>query len=368
MKPIMKSYLYVLPQNESSIQFGVTYGRAILIENSNEVFQELIQLCDGQRDVEGIVDTLVSKWPDLDKQSIVETIDTLWENGIIEDAEISSPDIFSHEELKRYESQVSFFSMYSDKERSKYDFQTALESARVLLIGIGGLGCFVAQSLVAAGIGFLRLVDHDRVKLSNLNRQVLYTPSDVGKLKTEVAKSNLEAFNPHTLCETINRRITEPEDLVDIIDNIDFVICTADCPFVHIFRAVNQACISASVPWTRGYYSEAVCSIGPMVIPQKTACFECAEMEYRRRNPHYMNDVEQLLSSDEPRVGPSLGAAFGLAGNFLALEVIKWLSNFAVPITMGNLISLDLGTMKLEQKTCQRQKGCAVCGGTESRV
>lgn len=218
MKPIMKSYLYVLPQDESSIQFGVTYGRAILVENSNEVFQELIQLCDGQRDAEGIVDALVGKWPDLDKQSVVETIDTLWENGIIEDAEISPPDIFSQEELKRYESQVSFFSMYSDKERSKYDFQTALKSARVLLIGIGGLGCLVAQSLVAAGIGFLRLVDHDRVKLSNLNRQVLYTPSDVGKLKTEVAKSNLEAFNPHTLCETINRRITEPEDLVDIIE------------------------------------------------------------------------------------------------------------------------------------------------------
>ena len=81
--------------------------------------------------------------------------------------------------------------------------QQKLRSARILVIGAGGLGCPAMQYLAAAGIGKLIIVDFDRIDMTNLNRQILFTPEDIGEYKAEVAARKLKLFNPQIETETI---------------------------------------------------------------------------------------------------------------------------------------------------------------------
>jgi len=74
--------------------------------------------------------------------------------------------------------------------------QQLLQKARVLIVGAGGLGCPVAQYLTAAGIGHLEIIDFDEITLSNLHRQILFTPADAGKKKALVAAEQLKKTKP----------------------------------------------------------------------------------------------------------------------------------------------------------------------------
>ncbi|RZJ31490.1 MAG: HesA/MoeB/ThiF family protein, partial [Chryseobacterium sp.] len=110
------------------------------------------------------------------------------------------------------------------------DAQKKLASAKVLVIGAGGLGCPVLQYLAAAGIGNICIVDDDTVSLSNLHRQVLYTSDDIGKLKTEASAERLIAMNPELKINIISERIST-ENAVEIVQDYDWVIdCTDNFP------------------------------------------------------------------------------------------------------------------------------------------
>ncbi len=96
------------------------------------------------------------------------------------------------------------------------DGQTRLSNARVVIVGLGGLGCPAAQMLASSGIGTLCVIDFDTVDVSNLPRQILYQPSDAGRPKTEAAGIRLSAINPDINLELINRRISSSADLQQI--------------------------------------------------------------------------------------------------------------------------------------------------------
>jgi len=124
--------------------------------------------------------------------------------------------------------------------------QQRLRAAHVALIGVGGLGCAVAQYLVASGIGQLTLCDFDTVAVSNLARQILYRPSDLGRLKTEAASEFLHALNPDTRLYSINRRMTDA-DMHTLFSGCDFVIDASDNYGTRL--AVNRVCLTLQKPW-----------------------------------------------------------------------------------------------------------------------
>lgn len=104
--------------------------------------------------------------------------------------------MFSPEELKIYERQILFLGN---------KFQQKLKEKSVAIVGLGGLGSAVAYYLVAAGVGKIKLIDKDKVELSNLNRQILYTTEDVGKFKVEAACEKLSRLNPYIRFEKNNQ-------------------------------------------------------------------------------------------------------------------------------------------------------------------
>ena len=135
--------------------------------------------------------------------------------------------------------------------------QAKLASSRVLLIGVGGLGCTVAMQLVSAGVGELVIVDHDTVDESNLHRQHLYRESDCGQAKAEIAKQTLRKLNSNVLISAYAERIL-PSNIGRHAHDVDLIIDAADNFAVAYLasdysRASNIPLLSASVNRTYGH-------------------------------------------------------------------------------------------------------------------
>src|SRR5690606_16304385 len=105
--------------------------------------------------------------------------------------------------------------------------QQLLQNAKVLIVGMGGLGCPAAQYLAASGIGTLGLVDDDLISLSNLHRQVLYGPQDIGNWKVEVAAEQLKMQNPEINIISYPIRLTS-NNIMDLINDYDLLLDGTD--------------------------------------------------------------------------------------------------------------------------------------------
>jgi adenylyltransferase/sulfurtransferase len=218
--------------------------------------------------------------------------------------------------------------------------QRRLKEARVCIAGMGGLGSPVALYLTAAGVGTLRLVDHDVVELSNLNRQVLYTKSDVGRAKVNCAEERLRALNPEVRIEAIQERIAG-ENGSALVDTSDVIVDAMD-NFPARFL-LNEAAVQKEIPFVHG----AIWGLGgqvTVVVPGKTPCLACLFSE----NP-------------PPERAPVLGTAPGVIGCIQATEVLKLLTGIGNPL-FGRLLLYDGEFMEFSEVRVQRKEDCPVCG------
>ncbi|MGP8214781.1 MAG: HesA/MoeB/ThiF family protein [Bacteroidia bacterium] len=130
-----------------------------------------------------------------------------------------------------------------------YDGQVKIKSARVLVIGAGGLGCPVLQYLTAAGIGTIGVADFDVVDMTNLQRQILYTDDDIGKHKADIAINKISKQNPNVKLIPFKTLIDE-SNAQDIISQFDIVIDGSDNFLTRYI--VNDACVSLGKPLVYG--------------------------------------------------------------------------------------------------------------------
>lgn len=146
--------------------------------------------------------------------------------------------------------------------------QRRICASRVVLVGLGGLGCPAAQYLVSSGIGQLILCDFDTVAESNLARQILFRAADIGRLKTEAAAAALIDLNPEIKLACINERINQ-DRLAEL--DCDLVIDASDNYGTRL--AVNAACLQTGTPWVMG---SAIRMEGQIMLFQPgDACYRC---------------------------------------------------------------------------------------------
>jgi molybdopterin/thiamine biosynthesis adenylyltransferase/rhodanese-related sulfurtransferase len=219
--------------------------------------------------------------------------------------------------------------------------QLRLKAARVLIIGVGGLGCPAALYLAAAGVGHLTLVDPDRVALSNLQRQILYGPADLGQPKTTCAQQRLQAQNPTVTIETHAIAATSAH-VSSWLANHDLVIDGSDQ--LPLRLALNAACRAAQVPWVYGsvYRFEG-----------QLARFDPAGPCYRCLFPQPPATVPDCNSAGV------LGVLPGLIGTLQALEALKWLLGQRDPT---GLLLVDGLALRFENITLSQDPNCPGCG------
>jgi len=142
-------------------------------------------------------------------------------------------------EETRYDRQVSLPQLGTEG-------QQKLARATVVVVGAGGLGCPALQFLAAAGIGKLVVVDFDTVSVSNLNRQILFTPDDIGKSKAEIAVNQLKKFNPEIELVAVNRAF-DAEVAATHLPNCDVVLDCTDRPLARYL--INDLCAKHDKPF-----------------------------------------------------------------------------------------------------------------------
>ncbi|HEX2065193.1 MAG TPA: HesA/MoeB/ThiF family protein, partial [Candidatus Thermoplasmatota archaeon] len=211
--------------------------------------------------------------------------------------------------------------------------QRRLRGAKVLVVGLGGLGCPAALSLAGAGVGTLSLMDFDMVEASNLHRQTLYTAADVGRLKVQAARERLLALDPALDVRARPQRFTRG----DTVDGHDVALsCTDDAQAQH---ALSDACQRAGVPLVHAAVSSWE---GELAVFQPGGpCLRCL-----RPAP---------VAAPTCAVEGVLGPVPGVLGTMQALEAIKLLAGLP---PLAGLLLWDGRTGATESVALKRREGC----------
>ncbi len=236
--------------------------------------------------------------------------------------------------------------------------QLALKRSRVLLVGCGGLGSPAGMYLAAAGVGWLTLVDDDRVERSNLQRQVIHDESGLGRAKAASARDRLAALNPDIEITAIEQRLDET--LAErLVPDHDLVVDGSDNFPTRCL--VNRACVRANTPLVYGAVERFAGQVG-LFHPgsSDSACYRCLFPE--------LDDESAALSCAEAGV---LGVLPGIIGSMQALEAIKWLTaerrvdpSAALPV--GWVATFDALAGSWRRFDVPRDPACPECASRRS--
>ena len=223
--------------------------------------------------------------------------------------------------------------------------QQSLRDAKVLIVGVGGLGCPAALYLAGAGVGTIALCDADVVSATNLHRQVLFDSTTIGKKKVQVAAERLRAINPFISVLPLDMFAT-PELLATLVQGFDLVLDGTD-NFSAKF-AINDACEAAGVPLVYGSIFQFEGQVS--VFHLKTAN-GAPGYSYRDLFP---SEPPPGLSQNCGEAGV-VGVLPGIVGCYQAAEAVKVLAGLGAPLS-GRLLTLDvLGcvaqTLRLTRRT-----------------
>lgn len=225
--------------------------------------------------------------------------------------------------------------------------QERLLSSRILILGLGGLGCPAAHYLAAAGVGTLVLADPDTVDLTNLPRQLLYTSADQGVAKAAVAAARLLSIDDNIAVETVQKKLTG----IELLDQVKKSTVVLDCTDNFQSRfAINAACVQAGVPLVSG---AAIRLNGQLTVYDRrqndAPCYRCL----------YDEQGNEDLSCVESGI---LGPVVGTIGTMQALEAIKLITGFGNTLN-GRLMIFDAMAMEWQTLQIRPDPLCPVCGG-----
>jgi molybdopterin/thiamine biosynthesis adenylyltransferase len=244
----------------------------------------------------------------------------------------------------RYDRQLAWLADNFATAREVEAAQARLRSARVAILGCGGLGTWTAAALACVGIGCLVLVDDDTVELSNLNRQILFAAADVGRPKVDAAADWLRRFDPSLSVATRATRLRSAAAVAEVTAGCDFVVETADWPMYELPRWVDRACRGHGIPHIGAAQHPPVVRIGPLRVPDRSPCLECTEAQSRERYP--LSDELAAFRSARSRPAPTLGPASGLVGTLIATEILHALTRVHAPATLNRSLVFRLDTFE----------------------
>ncbi|MFQ6105580.1 MAG: ThiF family adenylyltransferase [Candidatus Hydrothermarchaeaceae archaeon] len=247
--------------------------------------------------------------------------------------------MLSLDEIKRYSRQLVLPDFGSQQ-------QNRLKKVKVAVTGAGGLGCPVSTYLAIAGVGRIDIIDMDCVDLTNLNRQFLYTPDDIGKPKAALAAKRLSKINANIEIRGINKKITY-ENAFDLLKGYDVVVDGTDN--FPVRYAVNDACMVNGIPLFHGavlmYEGRAM-----SIIPKETACFRCV---FPNAPPTGM-----VPTCREAGV---IGSMTGLIASIQAIEAIRYLAGLEIGLKNKMLI-INADTMSFDTVNLKKRDKCSACG------
>lgn len=358
-KPRIKRALPYAVRTDGRIQLGF-YEFA----DEDGTVEWLIGALNGARSLDEVLQDLSVQFPDVDIASVRSFADQLFSLGLVEDAEGPTPLTLSRPELDRYSRGAEYFAIMDSAPRtSPFDLQARLKQSRVTVLGVGGTGSSVALSLAMSGVGELHVADFDRVELSNLNRQILFSESDVGKSKVEAAVARLQSVNSNVKVTGQELQVSSAEDIVPLMTDRDVFVLCADRPVESILTWTNQASLRTNCPWffalSRGTYT----SVGGFV-PHQTACQECAALALAEGRSKA--GIERSWDPNEVRAVPAITPMATLSASLCSFDVLHFLAGIDTQL-LGVELNLSMHDFtKVDRHVFSRRSDCSACGTSVS--
>ncbi|CAI1798567.1 MULTISPECIES: molybdopterin-synthase adenylyltransferase MoeB [Serratia] len=227
-----------------------------------------------------------------------------------------------------------------------FDGQEKLKAARVMIVGLGGLGCAAAPYLAAAGVGHLTLVDFDTVSLSNLQRQILHRDARIGMAKVDSARIELSAINPHIHIDAVDGQLDDEQMAAQIAANDLVLDCTDN---VATRDLLNRLCHAQRKPLVSGAAIRMEGQLSVFTYQANEPCYRCLSRLFG----------DNALTCVEAGV---MAPLVGTIGTLQAIEAIKLLTQYGQPLT-GKLLMFDAMTMQFREMKLPKDPQCEVCGG-----
>lgn len=338
----IKRYLNIFKiQNE--LNFSISPFVGVKMQDS-ELMYDIIDYLKMPNEYEEVVKNLQTKIQ-VDRKYIEFLLERLINSGIIEY-------IDQNEELesyKRYDRQLHFFDTYlrvGDR-NDLIEVQKKISNSHVVVLGVGGIGNYASIALASAGIGQITLIDGDVIELSNLNRQFLFSESDIGKIKIDIVKERILSYNSKIKVENIIKQIETEDDFKSVfnnLSNVDFVLVSADRPR-NLINWVDNYSKSLKVPFIPCGYMGNQGVVGPLVDNTTKRHNEICPI------PEFINSQKNQIQewNTEYYNPPSLGCTNGILSNIATFEIIKYITGICLPISLGKRIVVDLETFNFKE-------------------
>jgi adenylyltransferase/sulfurtransferase len=221
--------------------------------------------------------------------------------------------------------------------------QQKLGKAKVLLVGLGGLGSISSYYLAATGVGCLRIVDRGCVELGNLNRQLLHSTEDLGRPKAESASEKLLRLNPGCIIEQVHASIAQ-DNALDLADGCDLIIDGTDNLTTR--HVLNRVSLEKQIPFIYGGIN-GWNGMAATFIPGRTGCFAC------------------LFPPEPPRTNetefPALGPTAGVIASIQSTEALRILLGLS-PQLAGRLLEFRGMVMRFRSTLIEKDPECPLCG------
>ena len=351
VRPVLKKYDRQVGSGKVVIDEDIGI-RMILPDLTGQV-SALLDLLNGSRTIQQVADDMIVRFPGITIEDVIGAITALDEAGLLED--VSADSSLTRRQQERYLSNLSFFGTFASLAKSRYSFQEALCNSHVLLLGVGGLGSTLLYNLAGLGVGQITVVDYDRVELKNLTRQFLYSEAHIGQSKLPHAVARAQALNSELRITAVERLIASPDDIAELVGGCDLILCAIDHP-LGVQGWVNQAAVEAGVPFIAGganarrglYYS---------VDPGRSGCLECNRL-------HAIREAGDSARHTTPDIiNRVVGPVAILMAALISMEVARYLTGFAAPISDARMWLVDLATSHADVAYEWPQlSDCSLCG------
>lgn len=256
------------------------------------------------------------------------------------------------------ERQFGYFASYSQWPNHA---QRRLRSARVALVGVGGIGAVVLQHLLAAGVREVVMIDSDNVERSNLNRQVIYSASDLGRSKVIAACDFARRHGDDDVrLQAHQRTVSTPADL-DCLDDepLDLLIGAADLPKGVIEQTLADYAAARRVAWVSAASGISTAHWGPLIAPGRSPCWRCFQQAWRPAVT-----LRHGVPAEQLAITPwSLGAINTTIAALTARDCVDWLAGSRDPESLSTRISVDLDRLTFSRT---RVPPCAHTSGALS--
>ncbi|GAA2348840.1 ThiF family adenylyltransferase [Dactylosporangium salmoneum] len=356
MQPRLKS-IAVVQRPAEVILVGRAMELTYLADPDGSVAALLQILAQGAHPVTGLPAAMRERGFTVTEADMAAAVAALDEVGVLLPADTDAG--LDPDTLRRYESNLRFYDLFAGLERPGAAFHRAMRDADVLLLGAGGVGSGVLQSLVGLGAGRVRLVDFDVVEEKNLARQFAYNRADVGRAKVDAARDWAVRYSPGTTAvEAVHERVADAATIRRLGAGASVVVSCIDSPS-DIQLLVNEACFELGVPFVTGglqYSTLFYWSVEPGVSP----CRLCLELN--RADEGATQEFEQSVMMSAEFVNRATGPVAQLLAGFMALETGRYLTRTDPPVAAATYHTFDLTDgMRTTQEPWPRHPGCTLC-------